>query len=94
MRNQRGRREVTSKDLRDELALVIGLSIVAIVSVEAQETGKTSGEMQCPRCLTGTLHWAIAPNGHVRGRCDRQIVPADGTAGTAQEPSYCVAFIQ
>jgi len=31
--------------------------------------GRKVGEVKCPKCQQGTVHFAIAPNGHVRARC-------------------------
>lgn len=90
----RNRREPTAQELRDELSMVISFSIVAIVIAEAKESGAQSGSMQCPRCCTGILRWAIASNGHVRGVCDRVISSCCDGDGTNQEPAYCVAFMQ
>jgi hypothetical protein len=43
-------------------------NLVAVVRAVRAE-GKERGTMPCPECTDGTIHYAVAGNGHVRATC-------------------------
>lgn len=58
-----------------ELDAFIVIEIVDICKAEVERSGANSGQMECPRCSSGTLRWVQASNGHIHVQCDRTITP-------------------
>ncbi len=47
----------------------LAIDTIYRIRTAQRETGKSKGHFPCPRCHTGTFHWAIAPDNGYSGTC-------------------------
>jgi len=63
--------ELSSDELLAELEATIAFMTLATVKAYAKAEDSKHGRITCPICLTGTLQYSVAPNGHVGVSCNR-----------------------